>query len=412
MRNPDTLWVLPQLNVARTRTELLHLKKRHRAPFRRVFKHAEGYHFYHSDDPNALCIGEGVKQDLVMQLHRLSMMTHLSTFLYLEYLGDQQWYAVKLEASPDKKEAVVVKEWKASWSELDNALAFDWHQGTPIVTATETALRERFDQAIEPIIVSQPDIDEKACSLNKGISSRSTLTAIIALITLGVSIGVLWHLSTTAPKAPPAPPSAFELRMKTYQTEVKPSDALRTLSTILAYLPLLPDGLTPASLTLLPDDTALNIDLTKAPTLQSRLWEAFTQRHPDFARYAHVEPDVIHITVPVKPHTATQVYEISDFQTPLKQTLERMGYLIKESQREADPLTITQWQLRTDRFFDTLSVLTELTDSPALSLTHLEIDGNTLTQLTTSTRSAAQPASLTLTLQGIHRHEDKGTFNE
>lgn len=410
MRNPDKPWVLPHLSVARTRAELLRLKKRHRAPFHRSVKHADGYHFYHSHEPNALCVGEGIKQDILSQLHHLGLADAIAPFLYLEHLGEEQWYAVKLHPHPSSA-LTVVKEWLGSWSEVDNALAFDWHQGTPVMTSSLPALSAHLEATHEPIVISQPDIDEKACELGKATSISMTLTASGALLMLGSL--ALWHFSTaTSPAPPPVLPSAYELRMQAYQTEVKPSDALRTLSGVLAYLPFLPNGLTPDSITLSPANATWNVTLIKASTLQHRLWEAFAERHSNFAQYAHLNDDTIRLVIPIKTHNTERIYNISGFQAPLMYTLERMGYTIKERQQKAAPLTITEWQLDTDRFFETLPVLIELTDSPALSLTHFEMESSALLSLTTKTHSGeTQPASLSLTLQGTLAHEDKGPLN-
>ncbi|GAL27719.1 hypothetical protein JCM19239_1440 [Vibrio variabilis] len=260
-------------------------------------------------------------------------------------------------------------------------------------------------------MISQPDIDEKACELGKATSISMTLTASGALLMLGSL--ALWHFSTaTSPAPPPVLPSAYELRMQAYQTEVKPSDALRTLSGVLAYLPFLPNGLTPDSITLSPANATWNVTLIKASTLQHRLWEAFAERHSNFAQYAHLNDDTIRLVIPIKTHNTERIYNISGFQAPLMYTLERMGYTIKERQQKAAPLTITEWQLDTDRFFETLPVLIELTDSPALSLTHFEMESSALLSLTTKTHSGeTQPASLSLTLQGTLAHEDKGPLN-
>ncbi|WP_234497930.1 hypothetical protein [Vibrio maritimus] len=123
---------------------------------------------------------------------------------------------------------------------------------------------------------------------------------------------------------------------------------------------------------------------------------------------AHLGGNIIHFTTPLETHSTAHIYDVSGLKTPLKHTLERMGYTVRERQQEAEPLTVTEWRLETDRFFETLPALTELTDSPALSLTHFEIDGNALLQLTTEAHSSkALSASLTLTLN----HEDKHPLN-
>ncbi|WP_234497932.1 hypothetical protein [Vibrio maritimus] len=138
-----------------------------------------------------------MKQSIQSQLHHLGLADSIAPFLYLEHLGEDQWYAVKLH--PQNSTAITVaKEWQGEWSELDDALAFDWHQGTPVMTSTLPALSSLLETAHEPIVICQPDIDEKTCKLSKGTSTPMALAASSVALMLGSA--ALWHFSTVLPR--------------------------------------------------------------------------------------------------------------------------------------------------------------------------------------------------------------------
>ena len=336
-------------------------------------------HRYYGQSP-LLCYGEYVRECLDKP-HHLSV--------YLEQLEVNSWYGCVMDADG------VLQERIGSLSLLSDIFAYDIHQCERVFSPNPLSSLEGVDkakvEAVSPPLLDQDTLLAYRLTPYKAKGNRLN-TMLFLLMVIGAGIFLLMP-----DKAPP-PPVVVSLSpeaqwLVTYQSSVSPSSALINAERALIMGTLMPDGIEANKIEL--NGEHLDMRLTLLTTHNHNEWTQWQRRHPTLMTYYSKKEGTLTLPVSNHQHQRSLPPYHSVHEQQLIQRLQLLGVVIELMPESAssDRLRVHAYQLSVTAFpLGALSTLTEILQSPMLSLNHLDL---------TLDKSNLLSGRLHLTLQGV-----------